>query len=71
MNSWAKRSYPKSFVAKLIDAYGEELETQVWLDMAKDYQYISSGIHHDFMTKYNEIRKMLIYRSNNPQKFCK
>ena len=69
--AWAKRYYPKSFVAKLIDAYGEELETEVWLDIAKDYQYISSVIHLDFMTKCNEIRKMLIYMSNNPQKFCK
>ena len=28
--SWARRRYPKSFVNKLIDALGEENETEVW-----------------------------------------
>lgn len=69
--AWAKRIYSKSFVAKIIDAYGEELETEVWLDMSRDNNYISDEIHLDFLTKYYEIRKMLIYMSNNPEKFCK
>jgi len=69
--AWAKRIYPKSFVSKIIDAYGEELETEVWLDMALDYKYINKEVHDAFLEKYSEIRKMLIYMSNNPDKFCK
>jgi four helix bundle protein len=30
--SWSRRRYVKSFVNKLIDALGEENETEVWLD---------------------------------------
>ncbi|MDZ7775714.1 MAG: four helix bundle protein [Bacteroidales bacterium] len=41
VESWAKRIYIKSFVSKIIDAYGEELETEMWLDMAMDFGYIN------------------------------
>ena len=69
--AWAKRVYVKSFVAKTIDAYGEELETEVWLDMSLDFQYISKEKHTELMGRYEEVRKMLIYMSNNPNTFCK
>ncbi len=69
--SWAKRIYLKAFINKLSDALGEEFETEVWLNMAYDLNYISSDIHHDFISKYDEIRKMLISMINNPNKFCK
>ncbi len=69
--AWAKRIYIKSFVAKLIDAYGEELETEVWLDMSLDFGYIEKVTHNKFSEQYSEIRKMLIYMINNPEKFCK
>jgi four helix bundle protein len=36
-----KRQYPKMFVSKLADADGEATETQVWLDFARDCQYLS------------------------------
>ena len=38
--AWAKRCYEKSFVNKLTDSLGEELETEVWLDYSKDCGYI-------------------------------
>ncbi len=69
--SWAKRLYIKSFVAKIIDAFGEELETEVWLDMSLDFQYISKERHTELLGRYEEVRKMLIYMSNNPNTFCK
>lgn len=69
--AWARRIYPKSFVAKIIEAYGEELETEVWLDMALDYKYLNKETHTDFFNRYTEVRKMLIYMSNNPDSFCK
>ena len=69
--AWARRIYPKSFVSKIIDAYGEELETEVWLDMTLDFKYINKETHEAFLERYSEIRKMLIYMSNNPDNFCK
>ena len=69
--SWAKRIYPKAFMSKVSDALGEEFETEVWLNMAYDMKYLDTDTHDQFMSKYNEIRKMLISIMNNPGKFCK
>jgi four helix bundle protein len=69
--SWAKRLYIKAFVNKLTDALGEEFETEVWLDMSYDNKYIDEQIHALLISKYDEIRKMLISMLNNPDKFCK
>jgi four helix bundle protein len=37
---WAKRWYGKRFVSKLIDADGEQMETQHWLEVAVDCNYL-------------------------------
>ena len=67
---WAKRKYPKSFVSKLIDALGEEAETEVWLDMSKDLEYIDKETHSRLINEYTEVAKMLNSMINNPEKFC-
>jgi four helix bundle protein len=69
--SWAKRIYTKAFVNKISDALGEEYETEVWLNMSYDLQYINSDKHNQILSGYNEIRKMLISILNSPEKFCK
>jgi four helix bundle protein len=47
--AWKKRSYPKMFVSKIIDAAGEAGETEVWLDVAKDANYVSIEEHKEMM----------------------
>jgi four helix bundle protein len=45
--SWSRRRYIKSFVNKLVDALGEENETEVWLDYSEYsglYCTINSGV---------------------------
>lgn len=69
--SWAKRLYIKAFVSKISDALGEEYETEVWLDLSCDMQYISKSSHEQLISGCNEIRKMLISISNSPEKFCR
>ena len=68
--AWAKRKYPKSFVYKLTDSLGEEMETEGWLDYSRDCKYIEKETHEDLMAGYDEVRKMLISMINNPEKFC-
>ncbi|NQU86584.1 MAG: four helix bundle protein [Mariniphaga sp.] len=68
--AWAKRIYVKHFVSKLTDSLSEEFETEVWLDYSRDCKYIDSNKHNDFMSEYNEVRKMLISIIYNPEKFC-
>jgi four helix bundle protein len=68
--SWARRRYIKSFVNKLVDALGEENETEVWLDYSMDCEYIQKETHERILSEYDEVRKMLISMINNSDKWC-
>jgi four helix bundle protein len=68
--AWAKKRYLKSFVSKLIDALGEEYESEVWLDYSMDTEYLTPLKHDELLKKYDEVRKMLISMINNPEKWC-
>ena len=68
--AWSRRRYPKSFVNKLIESDGEASETTVWLDFSKDHCYLNSEKHYYFISKYQEVCKMLYSMINQPQKFC-
>ena len=64
-----KRQYPKMFVSKLADADGEATETQVWLDFARDCEYLPIA-HYEELTKgYEETGKMLGKMMSIPEKF--
>lgn len=67
---WTRRRYVKSFVNKLIDALGEENETEVWLDYSLDCTYITKETQEHLSNGYDEVRKMLIAMINNPEKWC-
>lgn len=67
--SYRKRKYPKHFTSKITDADGEASETIVWIDFAKDCNYVNSDIHKNLINKYEEIGKMLGSMANNPDKF--
>jgi len=58
--SWARRRYLKSFVNKLVDALGEENETEVWLDYSFDCKYIDKKTQTKLLSGYDEVRKILI-----------
>lgn len=68
--AWAKRLYVKAFVNKLTDSLGEEFETEDWLDYSRDCKYISDTEYLQFISGYEEVRKMLISMINNPEKWC-
>ena len=64
-----KRQYPKMFVSKLADSDGETAETQVWLDFARDCQYMSPQRRDELMKGYEEVGKMLGTMISMPEKF--
>jgi len=68
--AWVKRKYPKSFVSKLLDSLSEESETEVWLDMSRDFEYIEVHLHDSLLKRYQEVAKMLSSMINSPEKFC-
>ena len=68
--AWVKRKYPKSFVSKLLDSLSEESETEVWLDMSRDFEYIEVHLHDSLLKRYQEVAKMFSSMINSPEKFC-
>jgi len=69
--AWIKRKYPKSFIAKLLDAMSEGAETEVWIDMSHDCKYIDDNLHNALINKCQEAARMLHSMINSPEKFCK
>jgi four helix bundle protein len=68
--SWAKRRYEKHFVAKLSDADAEQMETQHWLETAKDDGYLTSTDHTRLLGLCEEIGRMLSSMMANSASFC-
>jgi four helix bundle protein len=67
---WKKRLYPKMFVSKIIDAAGEAGETEVWLDISKDSNYMSIEEHKEMMDGSDEVNRMLYGMVEKPETFC-
>lgn len=57
------------FLSKLADADGETTETQVWLDFARDCEYMSPQLHAELVKSYEEVGKMLGAMMSMPEKF--
>lgn len=66
---YRKRKYPKHFSSKMTDADGECSETMIWLDFAKDCNFISSEKHKELQEQYLEVGRMLGGMADNPDKF--
>ena len=67
--SYRKRIYPKHFYSKLTDSDGENSETQVWLEFAKECKYILIDAYQELISESLEIGKLINYMLLNPEKF--
>jgi four helix bundle protein len=67
--AWAKRRYEAHFLSKLTDCDGENRETALSLDFARDCGYITDRQHNELTTLSAEIGKMLGSMINNPGPF--
>jgi len=68
--AWKRRRYKKAFISKLIDCAGEASETEVWLEFAKDYGYISADLHIQLIDNCDEVSRMLYGMVDQADKFC-
>ena len=68
--AWGKRPYIKHFVSKLTDADGEQLETQHWVETARDCAYVSNDEAAELLNKYESLGKMLYSMMNEAEQFC-
>ncbi|MCH7826534.1 MAG: four helix bundle protein [Bacteroidetes bacterium] len=64
-----KRRYPKSFIAKLVDAEGEAAETQNWLEYAFKCKYIQKDIAEKLIETYENIVGKLVTMENQSDKW--
>ena len=69
--AYRKRNYPAYFVSKSSDGDMENSETQSWLDFSHACDYISANQHKDFITKSEEIGKLLNHMVENPEKYIR
>lgn len=69
VEGYRKRRYPKHFCSKMTDADGECSETQIWLDFARDCNYLKESTHERIYSNYIEVGRMLGSMADNPEKF--
>jgi len=68
--AFRKRRYPKNFVSKLSDSEAEAAETQVWLDYALAWQYITKESYDKLIQQYEYVIGMLVNMSSHPEKWA-
>lgn len=68
--AWAKRKYEAYFISKLTDADGEQQETQHWLDISLDCNYIDISTNRELMGRCREIGRMLCGMIKKSPHFC-
>lgn len=56
---WAKRKHENIFLKHLHDANGSCEETKIWLDFARDCNYVNVEIHERLTIEYKEVGAML------------
>jgi four helix bundle protein len=69
--AWGRRRYKAVFVNKLDEALGEATETQLWLDDARDAQYLAIEEFDALDAKYISIGQMLSRMIDRADDFCK
>ncbi|MBI3913029.1 MAG: four helix bundle protein [Chloroflexi bacterium] len=68
--AWAKRRYENHFISKLTDADGEQQETQHWFGTALDCEYINQQQAAQFVTRYEEVGRLLGGMIEKSDRFC-
>ena len=68
--AWSKRRYLAHFTSKLTDADGENLETQTWLNFARDCGYLEAGDFARLREDSEEVGRLLGGMLAKPDSFC-
>ena len=68
--AWGKRRYKKHFISKLSDADAEQLETQHWIIIAQDCEYLTHKQFETLNQNLSEIGRMLYSMMKKANQFC-
>jgi four helix bundle protein len=69
--AWGKRKYEKHFISKLSDADSEQFETQHWLEVACECEYINNSEKDRMLNNCESAGKMLQSMMDKAYLFCK
>jgi four helix bundle protein len=67
--AFGKRRYVANLISKLTDADGENYETETWLDIAVDCEYVSKDETIIIRELNMQIGKLLYHMTQNASKF--
>jgi four helix bundle protein len=67
--AYIRRHHQKYFELKLAETYGENAETQVWLDFAYACGYLTQPIYRQLTDQNQEIGRLVRYMMRHPEKF--
>lgn len=67
---WGKRRYVRSFVTKLVEADGEQMETQHWIAVAVRCGYIERGLGVELVRSCEELGRMIGGMIASAHTFC-
>jgi four helix bundle protein len=68
--AFGKRRYSAHLISKLTDADAENYETETWLDIAKDCEYVEERDILTIRDLNTQIGKLIYYMIQNVSKFC-
>ena len=67
--AWRKRRFKTPFIAKLNDSEGEACETQVWVEFARQCNYLDNDTCKDLEAAYDQIMGQLVKMISQPDKW--
>lgn len=68
--AWGKRRYEKHFILKLTDADSEQHETQHWIEISYECEYINQQKRDNLIKQCETIGKMLYSMIDKSSSFC-
>jgi four helix bundle protein len=68
--AWGKRRYEMHFISKLTDADAEQQETQHWLEVSEECQYLDPAEAKKLLNKCESIGKMIQKMIDKSSTFC-
>lgn len=68
--AWAKRRYEKHFISKLTDSDGEQQETQHWIEVSRDCEYLTQQDAESLLEKCSEVGRLLGGMIAKADQFC-
>jgi len=68
--SWGKRKYENHFILKLTDADAENYETQHWIEVAHECNYLDDNWCSELLTQCKSVGKMLNSMIEKSALFC-